>query len=169
MSRKQVVAGLLLVAVVGAGLVVWLWKPWERPRNESDWPDALKCTVVCINQTDKAIDALEFTYSGNTVNFRPLDGGPDVLWTSGGLSGSGVMPRVTVGLQPGERRPCCQFFGGGKIDSVTAFAGEHSTRQTVATDLALGGSLVLTFEPGGKVRVAREEAEPAAAADRPRD
>jgi hypothetical protein len=94
MSRKQVVAGFLLVAVVGASFAVWLWRPWEHQsdgpnggtvffqdevsgelvrRKLSDvldgssiWPDpATACTVVCINQTDKPIIyALEFTYSG---------------------------------------------------------------------------------------------------------
>lgn len=32
MSRKQFVAGVLLVAVVGASLAVWLWRPWDRPQ-----------------------------------------------------------------------------------------------------------------------------------------
>jgi len=153
MSRKQVVAGLLLLAVVGANLAVWLWRPWERPRNEFDWPDAWRCDVVCINQTDKPIDLLEFRFSGNQMKFRPLDGGADQLFNPGGLSGQVVLAPVTVGLQPGERGPCCQIFGGGKIE-VSAFAVEQLTRQPVAADVPMGGSVVLTFEPGGKVRVA---------------
>jgi hypothetical protein len=63
---------------------------------------------------------------------------------------------MPVGLRPGERRDCFRFFGDGQIDSVTAFAGEQSTPQTVAARLAAGGSLVLTFEPCGKVSVARQ-------------
>jgi hypothetical protein len=204
MSRKQLVAGLLLVAVVGANLAVWLWRPWDRPWNQSGGqvvaiegslprqfrirevlrgtglrtgdilglePDrATTCTVVCVNQTDKHIDALEFTYSGPALEFRLPGFGPGYNLVTAMPQGVGLdrpnegdgqlsgyrMPRVTVGLLPGERRACCQFFSDGQIDSVTAFAGEQSTRQTVATKLAPGGSVVLTFEPGGNVRVVRE-------------
>jgi hypothetical protein len=63
---------LRLAAVVGTSLAVWLWRPWEGAWNQGDLevtivePDpATACTVACINETDKPIVALIFTYSDN--------------------------------------------------------------------------------------------------------
>src|SRR5438132_205003 len=79
---KKFVAAIVLVAVVGAGLVVWLWKPWAGARNQSgleitiaEPEPATACTVVCVNKTDKRIEALEIKYSGKGLQVINLAGG----------------------------------------------------------------------------------------------
>jgi hypothetical protein len=137
MSRTKLIVAIVLVAVVGGGVAVWLWKPWAGAPNARDAqitfnkPESAKlCTVVCVNKTDKSIDSLGLKYSGQVT--LTDSGGQLLMMVSAGNSDYGL----PVGLQPGERRSCFRLFGGGQLDSVTAIVGKASTPHVLNEELA---------------------------------
>jgi hypothetical protein len=154
MSRMKLIVALVIVAAVSAGAVVWLWKPSAGAGhvnitfNEVD-PEKV-CAVVCVNKTDKLIDSLGIKCSGEMVL---TDSGGHLLTM---MSAGSFDAAVPVGLQPGERRLCFKFRGRGQLEMVTAFAGKASSRHLLNEKVSVTGTLVLIFEPEGKIAVARE-------------
>jgi hypothetical protein len=63
---------------------------------------------------------------------------------------------IPVGLQPGERRSSFKLFGGGQLDTVSAFGGKAASPHVLNEKWAMEKTLVLIFEPDGKVTVVRE-------------
>ncbi len=63
---------------------------------------------------------------------------------------------IPVGLQPGERRSCFKLLGGGQLDTVNAFVGKASTPHVLNEKFAMGRTVILIFQPDGKVTVVRE-------------
>ena len=161
MKRVLVV---LVIAVIIAGISLFVWKRWSAARKtdrqvlELLAPDPRAiCTLVCVNKTDTHIDALELKYSGKLTLLNVTTGASSSSadFTIKSFAAGGEA-RIPVGLKPAERRWCTKFVGNGQLDEVAPVVGDTFRPQVMNEKLTAGETLVLTFEPDGKVSVTRE-------------
>ena len=167
MSRIKFIVVSLCIAASSAGAAVWLWRRWcdARKGYELDLkilnmlaPDpATICTLIGMNKTDAPIDALELEYSGKARLLNATTGAStsSTQFSMKSLA-EGGRARIPVDLRPGERRWCAKLVGDGQLEKITAVVGETSSLHAMSEKFTAGGTLVLIFEPDGKVSVSRE-------------
>jgi hypothetical protein len=169
-SMKLTVAAAPVLLFLAAAVAAWFLGPWSPPEPASlvpvgyitlryydvDMSDtklnpparSQACTVIGVNNSGTTIDSIlckfstqaELTFAGDSNGFRSRVG----------------ELRATRPLMPGGRTEYVTLPAPGTIESVELGWGESAKTHAVATPLAAGKRLVISYEPGGKVSTRME-------------
>ena len=163
-SRKTALYVALILFVVAIG-AAWLLGFRPGAANESEVPPGYvtlsegdmrvwdtnldppdpgqACAVVAVNNSGKSVESVVLKFSTHKVLTLAGD-------TSGFGSNSGEF-RATKPLLVGERRTYLSLAAPGRIESVALGWGATAEIHPIPNALVAGKSLVLSYEPDGKV------------------
>jgi hypothetical protein len=161
--------------LLGAGVAVWfLWwgsRPTapaaeDRPMVKGmlgspggiylSRPDpGQACTIVGVNNSGSSIESVVLKFSTQAA--------PSSTHVPPGASGGHLSFGNTGGefrpagpLKPGERTEYFVIVATGSLESVAVGSGEQAKTHAVATPLAGGKKLIISYEPDGKLSTRTE-------------
>ena len=160
------------VLLFAAAVAAWFLGPWSRPEPATLVPPGyitlwrgdvgesratqlkppdpeLACTPVGVNNSTKSVDSVLLRFSTREESEWKDSG-------AGGFGGTYGEYRATKALMPGERTEYVTLAAPGVLESVAVGWGERAPTHAVATVLPAGKTLVISYEPDGKVSTRTE-------------
>jgi hypothetical protein len=171
LDSRKVALALMPVLLLGAGVAAWLLGTWSLQKAAPAAPDAgditmvtgkfnlpdpgQACTVVVVNNSGKSVESMVLKFSTQAT--------PTLMQAAPGANGGTVSFgsrggefRPTGPLKPGERAEYLKIVATGSHESVTVGSGERAKTHAIATPLAAGKRLVISYEPDDKLSTRME-------------